>query len=261
MKIINVLTIVVFIAGVSASSTFAAKENPCDNVTIEWMQSHVPIPPAKIISKTPESGLCQVVLQIGQEFVPTYTGKNFVLAGEMFRGRVQVTESKILGLKKEMMSKNMDELETVVAMAYTPETSVGKSVYFLTDPLCPYCSRAGKQLKALADRTGVTFKVVFANVHGQKGEDKIKEAICGEYDFVKYNSDDWKRTTPQNIQCAAADDLWPRSQGVVGKIGLKGVPAFITEDGDFVSGANIPALEKAIVEMIGKAMHAKAESP
>lgn len=258
MKTTKITTLLTLIFIAFAGVAFAADENPCDNVTIEWMQAHVPIPPAEIITKTPESGLCQVVLKIGNEFVPTYTGKDFVLAGEMFRSRVQVTQAKIGGLKKEMISKKVGSLESVVAMSYTPEKSANKSVYFLTDPLCPYCNRAGKELQGLADRSGVTFKVVFANVHGQQGEDKIKEAICSGYDFAKYNTEDWKKLPAQNTQCAAADDLWGRTQGVVAQLAIKGVPAFITEDGDFVSGANIPALEKAIKDMIGKNLQAKA---
>lgn len=255
-KTIAILTLILFAI---TGHAFAADENPCDKINIEWMRAHVPIPPAEIVSKAPESGLCQVILKIRGEFVPTYAGENFVLAGEMFRDRKQVTQAKLETLQAAAATQNIEKLETVVAMTYTPENSNGKSVYFLTDPICPYCNRAGKELQSLADRSGVTFKLVFANVHGQKGEAKIREAICSGYDFAKYNTEDWKKQPPQNTQCAAADDLWGRTKEVVAQMGIRGVPAFFTEDGVLVSGANMPKLEEAIKRMTGDKLQAKAD--
>jgi protein-disulfide isomerase len=147
----------------------------------------------------------------------------------------------------------------VVAITYAPENATGEGVYFLTDPLCPCCNKAGKQLKAIADETGVTFKVVYANVHGAKGEAKIKESICSGYDFEQYNADEWKSLPSTNNVCLEADLLWNRTQQVVGKLGLKGVPAFVTDSGEFVSGANMPALKKAIASMQADGMHAKVD--
>ena len=258
MKMFKIITSVLMIL-FPVTSVSVAGEGPCEGVTIKWMQTHVPIPPAKILSKTPESGLCQVVLKIGNEFVPTYAGKNFVVAGEMFRNRIQLTQAKIESFKQEATLSRLEELETAVAITYIPEEGTGKSVYVLTDPLCPYCNRAGKELKTLADETGATFKVVFANVHGPKGEAKIKEAICNGYDFEKYNTDDWKTQPPQNAECVEAGTLWGRTQQVVAKLGIKGVPAFLTEAGGFVSGANIPALKKAIADMNSANLQAKVQ--
>ncbi len=252
MKKINAIAIVMMFMTVFVAAAATADDSICDSVDMEWIRTHVPVPPAKIIEKAPLNGLCQVILDIQGQLVPVFTGKNFVLAGEMFQDKQQMTQNKINDLKTAAIKESMDKLKTVVSMSYAPANANGKVVYMLTDPLCPYCSQAGDQLKDIADETGATFKLILANVHGEAGEKKVKEALCKNFTFDQYIASEWKQTPPEEFECEKADTFWVESSKVVSGLGVRGLPAFITMDGQMVSGANMPAVKEAIGKMTSK---------
>jgi hypothetical protein len=50
MKTFNIVT-TLLMALILATSATAAQSNPCENVSIEWMQQHVPIPQPRSLPK------------------------------------------------------------------------------------------------------------------------------------------------------------------------------------------------------------------
>ncbi len=73
----------------------------CKDITLAGMQNHVPIPPATILSKQEINGICEVILDINGQYVPVYAGKNFVIAGEMFQDKKQITQTRLDGLRAQ----------------------------------------------------------------------------------------------------------------------------------------------------------------
>lgn len=245
-KIIISLTLLTAIFTIVTTS-FAS--GVCIQVDMAWIQTHVPVPPATIIEKTEVNGLCQVILKIQGQMVPVFAGKDFVVAGEMFQNKTQMTQNRIATLQAQGMEQHVKKLDGIASMTYAPKNANGKVAYMMTDPLCPYCNTAGDSLKSIADETGVTFKLVLANVHGAAGEAKIKEALCKKFSFDQYIEKEWKQTPAENNQCTEADTFWANSSKIVEELGLQGLPAFILQDGQVVTGANMPGLKGAIGKM------------
>lgn len=210
------------------------QDDPCYGKDVPWLRLHVPLPATEIMEETAVNGLCQIILKIQDEYVPVYAGEDFVLAGEMFKEKNPITQTTLEYYEYLAVRENLDSLKDVVAINYTPENAVGKSVYLVTDPLCPYCNMAGDFVKEVADEYGVSVNLVLMTVHGDSGVTKVREAICKEYDFDEYVESEWKTEESGNITCDEATTLIAATDNVAAKLGLSGVPAFILEDGQVV---------------------------
>lgn len=260
MKKIVILTVAAaLVLPLAFTPPARAAEDPCAGVNVDWMRKHVPLPPGKIVQKAQESGLCQIIYKVQNEFVAIYAGRDFLLAGEMFRDRKQVTAPVIMKFQKEaladqaaMRKKMMGGFDELVAFTYTPKNANGHTIYMITDPLCPYCNKAGKGVKKLSDKTGATIKTLLFTVHGEKGTQKSIEAICKNYDLDEYNESSWKKApTPDGALCEAGSDLVGKTAAFVAKLGLRGVPAFVLDDGQMIPGADMAAVERALTAVPG----------
>ena len=67
----------------------------CDNVTMDSIKKHTPVPPADIISKRQTFGMCEVILKIGTNLIPLYVADNYVIAGEIYSNKTQVTQATL----------------------------------------------------------------------------------------------------------------------------------------------------------------------
>lgn len=242
-----------------AEGSKSSADDPCLEVDLEWINRHVPIPQAEIMEKNAKNGLCQIILKVRNSYIPLYAGKDFVLAGEMYAGKVPIARPIINHYKKIALAECIEELKTVVAIRYAPPKGSGKNIYMLTDPLCPHCNTAISHLAAIADETGVTFNIVFFNVHGKKGDAKVREAICGDMDFTQYAASEWKRKEAKDNICEKATALIDKTHAIVAKLGVKGVPLFLLEDSQVVSGVDMEALKIAIAKMNNGSTMARAE--
>ena len=231
------------------SFCFAEENNPCDKVDMAWLRTHSPIPQGEIVSKNNMGSLCEIILQIGNEYVPVFSSDDFIIAGEMFKNRKQVTAAKIDALKAERFKKIFPELDSVVSITYKPEKIIHRKIYMITDPLCPYCNMAAKKIIPLADKFGVEVRAVFYSVHGENGEQKAVEAICKKMSLNQYAEEDWK-TLPfiEDYRCKEGEALIDATKEIIRKTGITGVPVFISDTGQFVNGANMAAVEALLAD-------------
>jgi thiol:disulfide interchange protein DsbC len=233
----------------SISFCFAEVNNPCDKVDMAWLRTHSPIPQGEIVSKNNMGSLCEIILQFGTEYVPVYAGDDFIIAGEMIKHRKQVTVAKIEALRADGFRKILPKLDSVVAISYKPQKKTNGKIYMITDPLCPYCNMATKNIVSLADKLGIEVKAVLYSVHGEKGEQKAVEAICKKMSLVQYGEEEWK-TQPflEDYRCKEGEVLIDETKEIIRETGITGVPVFITDTGQFVNGANMAAVEALLTE-------------
>ena len=144
----------------------------CKDITLAVMQTHVPIPPASILSRQEVNGVCEVILDINGQYVPVYAGKNFIIAGEMFQDKKQITQTRIDGLKAKNFLRLKPEIEKCTALTFKPNKEIKYTVYMITDPVCPFCHQAESQLKAFAEKNGINYPVVY-------GDEKVVAAFGG----------------------------------------------------------------------------------
>lgn len=233
------------------------KIDACQDITIRKLRTQVPIPPAIIVSKRGINGVCEVILDLRGQYVPLYAGKNYVIAGEMFQEKNQLTQARIEQLKAKKFLSLKPEIEKCVAMVLRPKQEVKQTVYMLTDPVCPYCHRAERKLKELAEKYGAAFKIVFHSVHPPLGTQKAIEVVCRGLSAEEYLQGTWnKEDKTSQYQCRKGIDLIRQSEKIARKLGVGGVPVFYLEDGRRVVGANMVALKKALTKGQARVSHA-----
>ena len=267
MKILLIAAILMAMSGISAiSGTCTAMEsadsklvgNPttkpagkpdaCKDITIQALRVQVPIPLATILSRRGVNGICEVILDIRGQMVPVYSGKNFVIAGEMYQTRKQVTQNQLNQLKEKRFASLKPEAEKCVAMTLKPkDKAVSRIVYMITDPVCPYCHRAETRLKQFAEKYGAEFKIIFNSVHPPVGREKAIEAVCRKLGAEDYLKGVWKEDNKtKQYQCPKGIELIKHSENLARKLGVRGVPVFYLENGERIVGANMPALARAL---------------
>ena len=247
MKVMKCMFILLCMVTFTCSTSFCKTASVCKGITIETLRKHVPIPPAEIISMRPVHGLCEIILDINGEYTPVYATKNFVIAGEVFENRTQVTQNKISELKAKQFGKLKNEVEKVVAFSYKPSRKPEHTIYMFTDPVCPFCGRAESQIKQVADKFNAELKVIFFPVHIPVGRDKAIEAICRKLTLEQYLKKDWERENKtDHYQCERGKKIVNESSTLARKLGIRGVPTFFTGNGKKIVGANMRQLESVL---------------
>ena len=218
----------------------------CQNVTLDQLNEQVPIPPATIISKREVNDMCEVILNINGQYVPVYAGKDYVIAGEMFENKQQVTQSKIDNLKAENFVRLMPEIDKCVSLTYKPEV-VKQTVYMITDPVCPFCHSMENSLQAFAEKNHTEFKLILYSVHPPVGRQKSVEAVCRNLTAEQYVDGKWQEDNKTaQYQCQTGINKTFETEQLMAKLGINGVPMFLFPDGQTVQGADITALEKVL---------------
>ncbi|MDA8404543.1 MAG: thioredoxin fold domain-containing protein [Desulfobacteraceae bacterium] len=233
----------------------------CNNITLATMQAHVPIPPSKVLSKHAVNGICEVILDINGQYVPIYAGKNYVIAGEMFQGKKQLTQTRIDDLKAENFIRLRPDIEKCIALSYTPKKDIKQRIYMITDPVCPFCHQAESQLKEFSEKNAAEFKIIFASVHPPVGRQKAIEAVCRKLSLDDYINGTWKDDNKTDqYQCKEGASLIDASEKITAALGIDGVPVFFLENGQRIDGADMLALESALAGLPVKTSDAKKVS-
>jgi len=231
----------------------ARAAGPCDGVTLDAIKAQVPLPPARIVSMRPAHGLCEVILSMAKsgENVPVYVGKDFIIAGEMFSARRQVTQEQIEKLKKAEFLKLKPRLDEAVAIDYRPSGETGRTIYMFTDPVCPFCKKAETGIKQLADEYHAELKILFFPVHIPVGRDMAVKAVCKNLDLDHYLDKTWEKDGDK-VNCKKGADLLKKSSDLARRLGVRGVPCFYLDNGRSVTGAYLPGLERLLTTKVSE---------
>ena len=256
LRLTLILTIIIFFS----FNTYAeeSKDSACKDITLASLQTHVPIPPATILSKQSVNGICEVILDINGQYVPVYAGKSYVIAGEMFQDKMQVTQTRLDNLKAQNFIRLKPDIEKCVAMSYAPKGQINNTIYMITDPVCPFCHQAESQLKEFAETHTVKIKIIFASVHPPVGRQKAVEAVCRNFGFDNYINSNWRdENKTDQYQCQTGIDLINASEKISAQLGIDGVPVFFLENGQRVDGADMTALANVLGDFSATVSDAK----
>ena len=240
---------------VFSSFTFLYPESDkCGRITPEIISRHVPISGFDIISSRDIHGLCEIIINVNDRIIPLYGNEDCLVAGDLFHERRNATKDKIYEINKKNFLANKNTLDELVAFEYKPaEVKQEKVLYMFTEPLCPYCHQAGIEVKKLADKYGITVKVLLVSMRGEDGKKKCVEAACRHYiykdkfNLEEYNQIEWKKEKPdEGFICEKGIALIKKTEELSKKMSIDGIPLFYINSGDYVSGADIEALELLI---------------
>ncbi|WDP92568.1 MAG: thioredoxin fold domain-containing protein [Desulfobacter sp.] len=224
----------------------------CDHVNLEWLSGQVPLSEgAKIVFKQERSGLCEVIVAIDGSLAPVYAGKDFIVAGRMYRQKYAVTRETMAGLRDIAEKERQDaqerdalalekrkaffkarhaELEALVSMTFGPG-SAKETVYVITDPNCSHCKKLLPLMEEVAFEAGVRLKMIIYPVLGDKSRDMAAHALCNKFTYAQYKE---MTGTETLAVCEASTDLLSRIKTFFESAGISFVPLVVAGDGSWV---------------------------
>ncbi len=197
------------------------------------------------IKPSPMPGLCQVQVQIQKQNRLIYSDAkgDFLVAGQLFstkdaRNLTRETMMEINRLSKEEVKK----LDSLAAFTVGEK---GKTIYFVTDPQCPYCKKAEAILEPLVQQGKLKVKYLLFPLKFHKGaKEESISIICD-----KKGLEGLKNRYRSENQCEDGKKKVDETVKFLMNKGITGTPTYIFPDGRYHSGVmDQKGLEKKLKE-------------
>ena len=238
--------------------------NSCSNVNLKYISKNYPsLFRAKILQKeSVSSSLCKVLVEnYNQAPQILYVSKEFVLNGNMFKRRVNLNYLTLKTYEKNLYKEELDsfnknlpakvnklinKLNKATVAVYVPKNANGKVLYEFSDPLCPYCDMAKRNILKLANKTGYTVKLIWFIVHGEAADNIAEKLISANFtykNYVKYFNTVDNPILKKDISITKyAKNKLKYDEKIDLMFKLKGTPTFITSTGKGVTGYDVKLL-------------------
>ncbi len=230
----------------------ASAGSVCSHVDLAWLSEQVSLSQgAKIVFKQERGDLCEVVVAIDGSLAPVYAGKDFIVAGRMYRQKRAVTQETMTGLsdiaekeradakerealavekRKVFFKANIAAFEPLVAMTFGPGNPKG-ALYVITDPNCSHCKKLLPRMEEVAFEAKLTLKVIVYPVLGDKSRDMASHALCNNFTYDQYAG---MTGAEPLVVCDRSDDLLEKTKNLLSSADISFVPLVVAEDGSWV---------------------------
>ncbi|MBU0993390.1 MAG: thioredoxin fold domain-containing protein [Proteobacteria bacterium] len=222
------------------------QENPCEEYGISAIETHAFLPADyKILSMRPVDNLCEIAIESQNKYATLYTHKDYVIIGDLFKEKKAVTRDLVDEIEGRVIEENRKALEQCTAITYTPvKRNINRTLYMVVTPGCHFCEEAEDEIEFLAERYGLTIKMIIYTDENKKAV----QAVCRNIPISEFNSPEFKTTEPAEADlCDRGQEIIAKTPAVIDRIGIKGFPTFIFDTGKKFAGANMEHLEKQIV--------------
>ncbi len=192
----------------------------------------------------PVEGLCQVQVKLqGQNrIVYSDDAGKFLIAGQVFA--VDNSSNLTRQALAEMNRLTKEELKKLESLTAFKIGSGDKVVYFVTDPMCPYCKKAEEILEPLAKMGKVEVRFLLFPLKFHKGaKEQSISIICDNKGL-----EGLKQQYKSDNQCEEGKQKVENTIKLLESKGIRGTPTYIFEDGLYRSGV---MQEKALKEKLG----------
>ncbi|WP_287126790.1 hypothetical protein [Desulfobacter sp.] len=243
----------IFSAGVSSGHA----ESVCEHVTLAWLQTQVSIPKdAELVFKKEQGVLCEAVLSINGGLAPVYAGKDFIVAGQMYKNGVSITrmtmsslsevadaerkkakekEAKDVEMRKSFFKLHAAELADLVSLSFAPGGVSDKFIYVISDPACSHCKALLDGLEEVAAEADLALKLVIYPVLGENSKAMTADVICEHLGYGAYKT--MKKTGPAK-GCDKANQRINKTFDLLNKADISFVPLVVAHDGSWVVEGN-----------------------
>ena len=248
-----VLGTFVLLSGVSSGGAASV----CGHVTLAWLKSQVPVPKdAKLVYTKEQGTICEAVLSLDGGLAPVYAGKDFVVAGPMYKNGVSITRKTMSGLsevadaerkkakekearavemRKAFFKTHAKDLAGLVSLQFAPGGSSEKFIYVISDPACGHCKALLDGLEEVAAETGLALKLVIYPVLGEKSKTMTAHVIC---ELLGYGAYKTLKKDAASKGCEAADQRINKTFDLLNKADISFVPLVVAQDGAWVVEGN-----------------------
>ncbi len=189
------------------------------------------------VSATPISGLYQVV--VGSQVVYMDVNAEYMLDGDMVNLKTKKNYSE--DAKAKIRLSVLNELGKENMLIYKPE-KVEHQITVVTDIDCPYCRRLHEEVGEYLDNN-VEVRYIFMPLKGESDRKKTESVWCADnkqdaLDIAKAGGD---------VDPKTCDNPLDKQMDAARKLGVRGTPAIILEDGEMLPGY-IP-VKKLVTEL------------
>jgi thiol:disulfide interchange protein DsbC len=248
-----VLGTFLLLAGVSLGRAASV----CDHVTLAWLKSQVPVPKdAKLVYKKEQGVLCEAVLSLDGGLAPVYAGKDFIVAGPLYKNGVSITrktmadlsevadaerkkakekEAEAVEMRKSFFKTHVTDLADLVSLQFAPQGSSERFVYVISDPACSHCKALLDGLEEVAAETGFALKLIIYPVLGEKSKAMTAHVICEHLGYGAYKT----LKKDESVQgCETADQRIDKTFELLDEADISFVPLVVAQDGSWVVEGN-----------------------
>jgi len=234
-------TLCAILAGLAAGSAIASEA-----AIRKAVEAKFPGVPVDSVSKTPFSGIYEVVVGGGRRIVYTDEKVSYIFVGNLLDtrggGERDLTAERSAQLNAQSLRKSTDN-------AVKRVRGNGKRVlYTFEDPNCGYCRELQKELMKVTDVTIYTF---LWPILSPDSREKSIAVWCAK-DRAKAWDDLMSRgVAPAAAKCDAPLD---KNHELAQRFGIRGTPAIFLGDGRQVGAGYVPAaeLEQALNSVAAK---------
>nr|WP_320193104.1 hypothetical protein [uncultured Desulfobacter sp.] len=254
---LSVFMFAIFLLSAGVSSVCA--NSVCDHVDLAWLQSQVTIPKdAKLVYKKEQGVLCEAVLSFEGGLAPIYAGKDFIVAGQLYKKGVSITrktmaglsdvadaerkkakekEKKAVEMRKVFFKTHAADLADLVSLNFAPGGTSDKFIYVISDPACSHCKALLDSLEEVAAEIGLALKLVIYPVLGEKSKTMTAHVICKHLGYGAYKT--LETDADADVQdCEKADQRINKTFDLLKKADISFVPLVVAHDGSWVVEGN-----------------------
>lgn len=184
------------------------------------------------LQPTEFENLCEVQVRLNQRVHIFYTGPSgdFLIMGQLYEAKTgrNLTREKIeqVNLFSAEEMQRLDAL-TVIRLGQGPKT-----VFYATDPHCPYCKKGEETLKKLAAQGEITARILFFPLDSYR--DSRAQSIAVICD--KKSLDEFHSGYLSENQCAEGERVVDETREILSRKGVTGTPTYIFKDARYHSG-------------------------
>jgi len=203
--------------------------------TVQQTLGKTPLPKGiRVIKIQPSlvSELCEVQVKFKGQNRILYTDPKgeFLITGQIFKASdgTNITKEAIADLNR-FTDSDLRRLEDLAAFT---AGSKGKTVYFVTDPQCPYCKKAEKIVTHMAEAGDLQLKVLLFPLSFHRGaKEQCISIVCDNKGLEGLDSGYKSENQCQEGKTRIEDTLRFLKQK-----GITAVPTYIFRDGRYYSG-------------------------
>ena len=232
-------------------------ESVCDHVTLAWLHTQVAVPQdAALVFKKEQGVLCEAVLSIKGSLAPVYAGKNFIVAGQMYKNGASVTrmtmsnlsdvadaerkkakekEAKAVEMRKAFFKIHAPELAGLVSLSFAPGGLADKFIYVISDPACSHCKALLDGLEEVAAETDLALKLIIYPVLGENSKAMTAHVICKHLGYGAYKT---MKKIGAAKGCEKANQRIDKTFDLLKKADISFVPLVVAQDGSWVVEGN-----------------------
>ncbi|MCW8800758.1 MAG: hypothetical protein OQK71_07525 [Desulfobacter sp.] len=232
-------------------------ESVCDHVSLSWLQTQVPLPKdAKLVFKKEQGDLCEAVLSIEGSLAPVYAGKDFIVAGQLYKNGVSITrrtmsglsdladaerkkskekEAKAVEMRKAFFKTHAADLADLVSLSFAPGGSSDRFLYVISDPACSHCKALLDGLEEVAAETGLALKLIIYPILGEKSKIMTAHVICKHLGYGAYKT---LKKNDASTDCEKASQRINNTFDLLKKADIFFVPLVVAQDGSWVVEGN-----------------------